>query len=184
LMWVCRSPQCDCEGHQRRSLERDESAAKELARTLTPLVDAIVRKKLRSAHREDREDVRHDTFLRVFKNLGQWRGDCPFCLWVRQIAIRAAFDQARRNLRLERIPKFEEDPDELVDPQPPPLGPRVWTCIERTVERLPEDQRRAYELHVKQDQTIAETARTLGTSERTIYTWLERIRKRLLDCLD
>jgi RNA polymerase sigma-70 factor, ECF subfamily len=183
-MWLCKSPACDCEGHQQMAMARDQSAARELARTLTPMVDAVARKILDSAHREDREDVRHDTFLRVFKNLGQWKGDCPFCLWVRQIAIRAAFDQSRRNLRQKRIRKSEDDPDTFVDPQSPPLAPRVWRCIDRTLERLPEDQRRAYDLHVKQEKTIAETAKTLGTTERTIYTWLERIRKRLLDCLD
>jgi RNA polymerase sigma-70 factor, ECF subfamily len=183
-MWRCRSPECDCESHQRRALARDERAAKELARTLTPMVDAVVRKKLPSARREDCEDVRHDTFLRVFKNLGRWRGDCPFCLWVRQIAIRAAFDQSRRDLRLSRIRMSEDDPDTFVDPQSPPLAPGVWKCIERTVERLPDDQRRAYDLHVTQQKTIEETAKTVGTSQRTIYTWLERIRQRLLACLD
>lgn len=183
-MWRCGSPECDCEGRQKGYLARDQSAAKALVRTLTPLVDAIVQKKLPRTRSDERAEVRQDIFLLVFRNLASWRGECPFCLWVRQIAIRAAYDQSRRNLRVERIGKAPDDPDKLVDPKPPPFGPQIWECIDRTVGRLPADQRRAYELHWKEDKTIEETAKTVGTSVRTIYTWLDRIKLRLLDCLD
>ena len=142
LMWVCRSPECDCERLQRGSLGRDESAANELARTLTPMVDAVVRKKLPYAQPDDLAEVRQDTFLLVFRNLGQWRGECRFCFWVRQIAIRAAFDQSRRDLRQKRLRKSEDDPDRVIVPQTPPLSPQVWKRVDRTLERLPDDQRR------------------------------------------
>jgi DNA-directed RNA polymerase specialized sigma24 family protein len=52
------------------------------------------------------------------------------------------------------------------------------------VERLPDKLRRVFELHVKQGVTVEETARTLGTVERTIYNRLERIKQLLLACLD
>jgi RNA polymerase sigma-70 factor (ECF subfamily) len=184
LMWLCRSPECDCEGHQRRSLARDESAANELARTLTPMVNAVVRKKLPYAQPDERAEVRQDTFLLVFRNLGQWRGECRFCFWVRQIAIRAAFDQSRRDQRQKRIRKSEDDPDRVIVPQTPPLSPQVWKDIDQTLERLPDDQRRAFEMRVRQDKTIEEIATAIGRSDRTIFTWMERISKRLLECLD
>ena len=183
-MWRCKRPECDCEGHQRKCADGDQSAARELVRTLTPMVDEAVRTILRHSQPEDWDDVRQDTFRLVFKKFRTWRGECPFCLWVRQIAIRAAYSQSRLDQRLKRIRPAPDDPDQLVDRKPRPLPPQVWKCIDRTLGQFPDDLRRAYDLHVKQGMTIKETAKTAGTGERTIYLWLDRIKQRLLACLD
>ena len=114
-MWGCRQPECNCEGHRNRYLARDQSAARSLVQTLTPMVDAVVQKKLPKAGSEERVDVRQDAFLRMFRDLKDWKGECDFCFWVRRIAIRAAFDQARRNKRLEQFGKAPDDPDKIVD---------------------------------------------------------------------
>jgi RNA polymerase sigma-70 factor, ECF subfamily len=184
LMWMCKRPECNCDGNQRNCLSGDQASAKALVKTLTPMVEAIVKKKLPFSQPEDRADVRQETFLRVFRSLGGWKGECPFCLWVKQVAIRACYDQSRRDRRLKRIRTATGDPDLEVDPKTRPLSPEVWKCIEQKVERLPDGMRRAYELHMKQGMPIEETAKTVGTSVRTIYNWLDRIKAGFLSCLD
>jgi RNA polymerase sigma factor (sigma-70 family) len=183
-MWRCGSPACNCELNRRRYLDSDQAGAEELVRTLTPMVEAAVRKKLPYAPPEDHADVRQETFLRVFRYIGAWRGECFFCLWVRQVAIRAAYDQARSDRQIGLIPTVTDDPDGVVDWKTEDLSPQVWACIERTVEGLPTDMRRAYEVRTKEGMTLEETAKTVGKSAKTIYNWLQSITIALLDCLD
>lgn len=182
-MWRCGNPECNCEGHQRRRVAGDRSGGEELVRILTPMVNEILRSKLRYS-RDEWDDVRHTVFLKMFDKLHMWRADCPFCLWVKQIAIREAFNLLRLKQRLKRIPRISDDPDRIVDPKTPPLSPEVWKCIDRTLERLPDHLRLAYDLHVKQEMTIKQTATTLNKSKRAIHYWLDGVRRQLLSCLD
>ena len=148
------------------------------------MVDEIVRKKLPFLQPEDRRDVRQDALLKVFKEIGTWRGECPFCFWVRQIAVRAAYDQSRREQRLKRLRKAGPDVEGLVDYRPQPLPTEVFNCVDRILHRLPEDMRAAYELRIVQEKTMEETAQAVGKSVRTITNWLDKVRERVLACLD
>lgn len=183
-MWYCGHPECNCKRNWQRCMDGDRSAAEDLARTLTPLVDATVREARRHLQSEEQADVRQDTFFRMLKGLATWRGDCPFCLWVRQIAIRAVVDQSRLNQRLQRLRKAPDSLDGIVDQRTEPLSPQVLKCVQRTFEQIPDDMRRVYELHVIQGKTIEETAKAVGKSVRTIGYWLDKIRKLVLACLD
>jgi RNA polymerase sigma-70 factor (ECF subfamily) len=183
-MWRCGSPECNCEGNRQRCLDGDQASANALATTLTPLVDATLRKLLPYSRPDEREDVRQEVFLRMFKKLRQWKGDRFFCIWVKQIAIRSAYDQMRINRRLKRLSRAADDAERIVDPKPQPLSPEVWKCVDRTLESLDENLRRAYELHVKQGMTVEQTATAMGQSVRNIYNWLAKVRERLLSCLD
>jgi RNA polymerase sigma-70 factor, ECF subfamily len=180
-MWRCGSPDCQCERNQQRYLEGDPAGGDDLVRTLTPMVEAILRRYLRYSPYE-REDVRQLTFLNMVKHVRNWRSECPFCIWVKAIAIREALTQLRNDVRRQRPESLP--PVELVDANPPPLPPSVWKCVERTYEQLPPEWRRAYDLHVHQGMTIKKIAEIEGPSERTLHNWLAEIRRRLTACLD
>ena len=72
----------------------DSSAFEELVRTYDQSVLRLALSMLRSP--EDARDVYQETFLRVFRNLNQFRFDCSFHTWLYRIATNLCLDQLRQ----------------------------------------------------------------------------------------
>ncbi|MFN2623825.1 MAG: RNA polymerase sigma factor [Chthoniobacterales bacterium] len=73
------------------TLRQDEAAARELVRSLYPLVAKLVR-----AHRPVRsaeEDLCQMIFIKVLQNLSQFSGKVPIEHWVSRIAINTCINQ-------------------------------------------------------------------------------------------
>jgi RNA polymerase sigma-70 factor (ECF subfamily) len=73
------------------ALRQDEDAARELVRSLYPLVAKLVR-----AHRPARsaeEDLCQMIFIKVMQNLSQFSGKVPLAHWVSRIAINTCINQ-------------------------------------------------------------------------------------------
>lgn len=49
-----------------------------------------------TAHREDAREVMHDAMLRMFERIAQFRADCSFWGWLRQIVVNEALMRLRR----------------------------------------------------------------------------------------
>lgn len=47
----------------------------------------------------DAEDAAQETFLRLYRKLGQFRGDASFTTWLYRLAVRVAVDEHRRRQR-------------------------------------------------------------------------------------
>ena len=76
-----------------RTLRQDEEAARELVRTLYPLVARLVR-----AHRPVRsaeEDLCQMIFIKVMQKLSQFSGKVPLEHWVSRIAINTCINQIK-----------------------------------------------------------------------------------------
>jgi RNA polymerase sigma-70 factor, ECF subfamily len=76
-----------------RTLRQDEEAARELVRTLYPLVARLVR-----AHRPARsaeEDLCQMIFIKVMQKLSQFSGKVPLEHWVSRIAINTCINQIK-----------------------------------------------------------------------------------------
>jgi RNA polymerase sigma factor (sigma-70 family) len=59
------------------------------------------------------EDVLQEGFLTVFKNLGNFRRECPLEFWIRRIMVNAALRQHRRNAPLVAVSDGGEYPEDL-----------------------------------------------------------------------
>src|SRR6478735_2716192 len=73
------------------ALQGDEDAARELVRSLYPLVAKLVR-----AHRPQRaaeEDLCQMIFIKIFQKLAQFSGTVPLEHWVSRIAINTCLNQ-------------------------------------------------------------------------------------------
>ena len=81
----------------------DRAAFDELVRTYDQSVLRLAMNMLRSP--EDARDVFQETFLRVYRNLGNFRFDCSFHTWIYRIATNLCLDQLRRRkVRKEEPP--------------------------------------------------------------------------------
>ena len=165
-MFDCDCPPEDCAGRVMAFLKGDRGAGDALARKFSPLVRAIVARVLGPGRREDWDDACQTIFLRLFANLGQWGGRCPFCKWLAIVAARRAIDLSRLPTTPERYP-LEQVPDTR------PTAPDRETLgrIEQVVARFPPEWRQAWEGYVAGEKREA-IAKRLGRSLRTIQYWL------------
>lgn len=135
----------------------DPAAQEALFRAFEAPVYNLARRICRTT--EDAEDVLQETFLQVFRSIGQFRGEGSLWGWIRTVASSKALMRLRRN-------KYR-DTDELVDDIVPmrreDAGLRM--DLEAALERLPETSRAVVWLHDVEGYTHEEIA---GMMDRTV----------------
>ena len=130
--------------------------------------------------RDDIEDVVSEVFLKVYRNLHQFRPEHPFSTWLYRLAANHVVDRARR-ARKER--GRTEMPEQVVDPSPGAgegleSGERA-TLLRSAMKELDPRYREAIFLVYVEGMKIDEVARTLQIPEGTIKTRLMRGRQAL-----
>ena len=128
----------------------------------------------------DLDDIVQETYLRAWRKLGGFRGDCQPLTWLTRIAINVA-----RNVARARRPVTA--PQEALEQAP--AAPAAWgedrvlAAYERALDRLPPDQRAAFLLHETEGMTYQAVADTLGCPIGTVMSRLHRARAQILNDL-
>lgn len=139
---------------------------------------------------EDIRELCQETFLRVHRNLHQYRFDAALKSWIGQVA----YSVARRHLERKRIPLAEPTPG---DPEQSPLDhvgdgfdleaatadAQVSAYLHAAIEALPPLQRTVLTLYHLDELPIPDIAAMTGLPEGTIKSHLFRSRKRLRELL-
>jgi len=141
-------------------------------------------------HPEDTRELCQETFLRVHRNLHQYRFDAPLKSWIGQVA----YSVAKRHLERRRVPLAEAtdaDGESLLDNigdgfdlETATADDEVARCLHAAIEALPPLQRTLLTLYHLDEVPIAEIARITGLAEGTIKSHLFRSRKRLREALE
>ena len=114
------------------------------------------------------QDAAQDTFIKAWRNLGQFRGECDERTWLMRIAINTCRDY-HRTAWLRHVAGAEDaHPDGEVI---------------RAVTALPRCEREAVLLRYYQEMTIAEAAQALRISQSAVKQRLRRANRRLRDRL-
>lgn len=141
----------------------------------------------RVGDRQTAEDLTSEVFLRMIRNLGQYRlqgSSAPFQAWLFQIAHNLAMDHFRRASHHPQVPLA----DHLVATEP---GPEVrgehhmdQAQLSRALAGLNEDQREVVLLRFVVGLPIAEVAHTLRKSEDAVKGLQRRGLSALRDSLN
>lgn len=174
----------------------DEAAFEELVRRHQRSVERLAARMVPDAR--DREEVCQDVFLKVFRNIEDFRGDSRLSTWINSIAYRTCLNQLEG--REEPVPGSQVGSDRGTDcfpagvegdePSPAETAERnrVRRLIRRAIRTLRPRYRAAVTLYHLEDMTVAEVAETMELAEGTVKTHLFRARKelkvRLVDALD
>jgi RNA polymerase sigma-70 factor, ECF subfamily len=116
------------------------------------------------------EDAAQETFVRVWRGLGKFRGESSISTWIFTIARRTCLDALkarRRTVGLDQVvekPRFERD----------------QLDVEGLLQELPERAREAVVLFYLEDRSYEEVARTLDVPMGTVKTLLFRARKQMI----
>lgn len=145
----------------------DDSAFEALYDGLAPRLIAFLRRQTQDRARA--EDVVQQTMLQIHRNRGRFQVGAQVVPWAFAIARRLLIDQHRRSGR-ELLAKTDDDTAmQLLFALDAPaddvfIAKELAVRLDEELQRLPENQRIAFEL-IKQDGlSVAEAAATLGTT--------------------
>ncbi|ROQ93177.1 RNA polymerase sigma factor [Desulfosoma caldarium] len=149
--------------------------------------------------RDEAMDVTQETFIQVFRKIGQFEGRSSLGAWIRRIAINASrLALKRKNRRLQFILPWrffknkenEERPLDLPgnsdgaalkDPLETLSTKELTRDVGKAMEGLSEKQRTVFVLKVFEEMTIAEIAETTGMALGTVKTHLFRATRTVRD---
>ncbi len=159
-------------------------AFEQLVRQYQGLCWHIIQRMVR--HPEDTRELCQETFIRIHRNLHQYRFDAALKSWVGQVA----YSVARRHLERKRIPLAEPSPadpdrslldtvDDGFDLEAATADAQVNQHLHAAIEALPPLQRTVLTLYHLDELPISDIATITGLAEGTIKSHLFRSRKRL-----
>ncbi len=142
-----------------------------------------------TGNREATEDCGQETMIRIWRNLGNYRGECALESWVYRIAANCCMDWLRKKKRDKSV-SVEPLREQGFDPADTAPGTEEQVVHEderrrlrEAIAELPEDQREALILTQLEKISYEETARRLGVEEGTVKSRVNRAKARLKEML-
>jgi RNA polymerase sigma-70 factor (ECF subfamily) len=134
----------------------------------------------------DALDAVQNGFIKVLRNLDQFRSQSAFKTWFLRIISNAALDIGRQRKRNARVPQASKDnpPDQFGPSGLPAADADLIRAdlrgkIDDALAQLPESQRQTFVLHVDGELSYREVADTLGISIGTVMSRLFYARQKL-----
>lgn len=136
-------------------------------------------------HEEDARDVLQETSVALLRKFAEYDPDKPFLAWAYRFAYLEVLKQRERNQRgtrhlsrelVERLARQREQ-------EAPVLQERLQ-ALELCLQELPPADRELIRQRYQGRADTDELAQQLGTSRRTLFRELDRVRRLLLACIN
>jgi RNA polymerase sigma-70 factor (ECF subfamily) len=127
----------------------------------------------------DAEDVLQEGFLRVFKNLHQYKSEGELGAWIRRIMVTTALNYLKRNAKYQRdlaFDKIEMHPVSNDDPQVTLNAKELASLI----QQLPTGYQTIFNLDAVEGYSHVEIGELLGISDGTSRSQYARARALLI----
>jgi RNA polymerase sigma-70 factor (ECF subfamily) len=169
-----------------RVRQQDDDAARALVEHLYPLVIKIVRAHL--PRRMDEQDLAQEIFLKMFANLGQFRGVVPFEHWVARIAVTTCLDALRSQKRRPewRWADLSESEAEVLDAvladaaEPhPSQALATREVVHKLLDSLSPEDRMVITLLDLERRSVADIAGLTGWSQTLVKVRAFRARRKM-----
>lgn len=121
------------------------------------------------------EDAVQDAFLKAYRTLAQFRGECSDKTWLARIAINTCKNYLRNpwHRYVDRRVSLETLPERATG------GAGSDMQVLREISRLPDNDKAVILLTYYQDMRASDVARALGISREAVYARLKRARAKL-----
>jgi RNA polymerase sigma-70 factor (ECF subfamily) len=132
----------------------------------------------------DAEDAVQETFLKIQRNIGGFRGQSSFVTWTYRILINTCYDARRSRLRKKEIANDDSEESPRPEPRAPGAHPSLRMALERALAKLTRHQRDVFLLYEVEGFHHAEIAGMLGISGTASKNTLFQAKKNLRVMLD
>lgn len=182
-----------------RARSGDDDAFSELVRHYEKFVYNTACKALSAGGRsiDGADDIAQSAFIKAWRNLGSFRGECSFSTWIYRITVNTARDMLRYESRRGTVSLVRETDDEDDGTEwdvPVTSGDTVpedalgrkeaILAVRRAIEELPEDQRQVIVLRDLHELSYQDIADMLGLEPGTVRSRINRGRQKLKNILE
>ena len=150
----------------------------------------VYRVALRILGVEDAQDASQEVWIRVWRNIRDFRGDSAFTTWLYRITVNTCFSVRRKESRRgereysgDEMPFLPEPRGDDADPEAAALGAEQREEIQAALGHVRVEHRAALVLRHMEGLSYAEIARVLGVPDGTAKGWASRGRAAMLIAL-
>jgi RNA polymerase sigma-70 factor (ECF subfamily) len=127
----------------------------------------------------DAEDAVQETFLKIQRSIGGFRGQSSFVTWTYRILINTCYDARRSRSRKKEIANDDSEESPRPEPRAPGAHPALRMALERALAQLTRHQRDVFLLYEVEGFHHAEIAGMLGISGTASKNTLFQAKKNL-----
>lgn len=115
---------------------------------------------------ENADDVLQNTFVKIFKHIGQFNGQSKLYSWMYRIATNEALSYLKKNSKMRGLSDEGMQEHLLVQLEADPYfdGGNIELQLQRAISKLPEKQRMVFNLKYFEDMKYQEMSEMLETS--------------------
>ena len=137
---------------------------------------------------EDAQDITQEVFLKVYSELGSFRGESRLSVWLYRVTYNLCIDLLRKQKRRPAVSlAFEmedgeeemEFPDTRYAPETELERKELQSAVQDALAQLSEDHRRILLMREFADFSYAQIAQQLGIQEGTVKSRIARARERI-----
>jgi len=149
-----------------------------------------------TGHEQDAEDVVQETFLRAYRQIGQFEARSSFATWLYRIAFNCAHDLLRQRPRRGTRPSLDDheagtlraelaDPSPEADPAQVLMSRRLGSRLQSALSGLTTQERAAFVMRHYEGLSIDEIGRTLSlgdsAAKHSVFRAVRKLRLALAD---
>lgn len=123
------------------------------------------------------EDMAQEAFLKAYRLLKGFRGDCSFSTWMYRVTCSVCLTELNRRKRRNEVE--QELQHHTVTSEEPVENPDMPEMIRRCVGRLPDRYVQIITLYYLKGISYEEIAQVMNIPMGTLKTWMFRARKQL-----
>lgn len=162
-------------------LQNDRSSQKQLYTMFAAKMLGVCIRYTKS--RADAEDVLQEGFIRVFKNLHQFKGDGELGGWIRRIMVTSALNFLKRNAKYQHDLAFEKIEMHPLSSDNPEVHLDKKELIS-LIQQLPAGYQTIFNLYAVEGYTHVEIGEILGISDGTSRSQYARARALLISWIN
>jgi RNA polymerase sigma-70 factor (ECF subfamily) len=166
----------------RRAQAGDVEAFELLYREHSPRIYAFCLR-LKAGDKSDATELLQDVFIKAWRRLDTFRGDCAFVSWLHRLAINTMLENARSDQRRTARVLPMEDTSRLAGAARS-SGVESRMDMESAIASLPKGARLAFVLHDVEGYQHQEIAEQLSVTVGTVKAQLHRARRLLRERLE
>jgi len=130
----------------------------------------------------DAEDVLQEGFIKVFKNLRQFKAEGELGAWIRRIMVTTAINYLKKNARYQRELVFPDESLHAVSTDNPEIQLEAKE-LAALIRQLPPGYQTIFNLHAVEGYTHVQIGAMLGIQEGTSRSQYARARALLVSWL-